>query len=555
MSGEEPVPAPGTLSHGTGAHRRTALRAGVAIAVAAAAFALFRLVALHVVAPNSDNATIVLEGAALRSGNVGLHGWVLSLDSFWTLDAPLYALGASILGLRPGLMADVPALIAAAVLLAAGALAGSGLGRSGRAVAFGVVALGLLGAPVAFQQFFLAGPYHVVTLLVCLGVFALLADAGLARGVAAVVLLVLGLLGDLQTLLLGVGPVLLVGVLELCRKHRRSALRLGVVGVTSVLLAEAVGLVLRAAGGFRLAKANTAASGHQLLRNLEHLPGYLASLFGVTTSPFGPSPAGALPLRGAHALGLGLGLVAVVVVGIGAWRRIERPGPETGPDAAATRRAELLAAGVVFDLGCFVVLPIITSPAYGRYLTAGVVEALVLGGALAGRLVEGAEGDGAGFGRRIGARELRRVGAAVGVLALAAYLATLVDAAGAPAPAAPAVALARALEHDGLRSGVGDYWSATLTTLDSDGAVAVRPVIAEPDGRLVRYGKQSTAAWYAGRRFSFFVYNTALPWNGDTPEAARRSFGHVVRTEVVGSYRVLVFARPFRVSPRGYEGP
>ena len=37
-------------------------------------------------AVNSDGATVILQGRAVASGNVLLHGWILSLDSWWTLD-------------------------------------------------------------------------------------------------------------------------------------------------------------------------------------------------------------------------------------------------------------------------------------------------------------------------------------------------------------------------------------------------------------------------------------------------------------------------------------
>jgi hypothetical protein len=137
----------------------------------------------------------------MGNGHVLLHGWALSYDSFWTLDALFYALASVIVGIRPSLLFAVPAGIATAVIVVGVIMAREG--RRGTAAVIGsVTVVVLLAFPThAFASFFVRGPFHVVTAL-----YALIAFAGLRRHrfgwgwAISVVFLTIGLLGDLQIL-------------------------------------------------------------------------------------------------------------------------------------------------------------------------------------------------------------------------------------------------------------------------------------------------------------------------------------------------------------------
>src|SRR5260221_14626195 len=96
---------------------RTLSKGALLVIVGMSALLLFELAAHHLNAGNSDGATVVLEGQALATGNLSLAGWTLSFDSFWTIDAPVYALAEGIFGVRPLLLTIVPSLLAALVLL------------------------------------------------------------------------------------------------------------------------------------------------------------------------------------------------------------------------------------------------------------------------------------------------------------------------------------------------------------------------------------------------------------------------------------------------------
>ena len=105
--------------------------------------AMFDAVLVRADVGGSDRATAILEGQAMGSGNVLLHGWTLTHDSFWTIDAFFYALAVRADGLRPGLLNLEPA-VAVAVAVVIGALVASRGHRRRAAVAGAATAAVLL---------------------------------------------------------------------------------------------------------------------------------------------------------------------------------------------------------------------------------------------------------------------------------------------------------------------------------------------------------------------------------------------------------------------------
>ncbi len=78
-------------------------------------------------------------------------------------------------------------------------------------------------------------------------------------------------------------------------------------------------------------------------------------------------------------------------------------------------------------------------------------------------------------------------------------------------------------------------------------------MITTPQGRVVRYGRQSTSSWYTNQSFQFLVFDSGRPWGGVDAATAAATFGPVTRTYVVGTYRVLVWSHPVRVSSIGFS--
>jgi hypothetical protein len=116
-----------------------------------------------------------------------------------------------------------------------------------------------------------------------------------------------------------------------------------------------------------------------------------------------------------------------------------------------------------------------------------------------------------------------------------------------PRPSQPIHALTDFLEQHHLAEGIGDYWAASIVTVDSGGSVRVRPVSANAKGQLVRYGRQSSTNWYRDERFDFVVYQPLLPYGRVTPKTISKTFGPPTHTYLVGGYAVDVYSSPIRV--------
>lgn len=508
--------------------------------------AILYVSARHAFAGDSDGATVVLQGQAMGSGNFTLHGWALSLDSFWTVDAVVYTLVEVVTGVRGELLFLVPAMIAASIVVVGVLLARDGRrGITGVAAAATVVVV--LGLPShVLANVFLRGPLHVGTALLCLCAFAGLRTGRFGWGwVAAVLCLAAGVLGDFQTAALGLGSVCTAGFIAMLRTRdwRSGAPEVGAAGAGLVLAAVVRG-VADAVGTFSVNASHPRASPSQMVTNLHHLPSWGANMLGVGGGQLG---SGGVPatLEAVHLISLIAvtgGIVGATVTMVSGAIRGRASPMRASPD---WRLDDLLVLAVFADLVVFVVLTTSDDPGFLRYLTAAVIFGTVLAGRWVGRLVAS-----------LPSELLTRRGAAVVCLAVgAAFAAAFGFTLASPMPKQPAAKLGTFLEARQLVVGIGDYWSASITTVATGGAVTVRPVISNRAGSVLRYERQSAASWYTNQPFEFLVYDTARPWGGIGARSASLTFGPVARTYVVGSYRVLVWRHPLFVPDTGRRLP
>ncbi|HEY7048977.1 MAG TPA: hypothetical protein VH373_17275 [Jatrophihabitantaceae bacterium] len=533
------IPATGAATR----RYRTALLVAAWVVGGAVLVIWFYYVGVRVFPGDSDGATVVLQGQSIHAGQLTLSGWRTLYDSFWTVDAPFYAIGVAILGVDPRLLYLVPAVLAAAVTVVGSWLA-RGERRGVPAAVAVVTVLGLLALPSdVWTRFFLRGPLHIGTVLWCLLAFAALRRGGWGwRWAAAVVLLAAGLLGDLLMLPLGVAPAFGAGVIAMLRtRDWRRGLPTVTAAVAGGVLAVVVRKIAELVGTYAIGHANPSADNDRMLANVKSLPGMAAALFGTGNGHFGPGDVPAA-LAAVHVVGL----LAVTAAAVAAAVRLVRgawTGAQRADDASSGWRLDdLLVLACLIDLPLFVVLTTSGDANFVRYLTPLVLFGAVLAGREAGRLVEA-----------VGTGAVRRGGYALGVGVLACYLAAMgptVTRAVVPYTSADVV---RFLEAQGLHEGVGSYWEASMTTVAAHGDVVVRPVIVD-DGTIVRYGKQSTRDWYSARPFRFLVYNVAAPWGGIDSASAATTFGPAARTYAVGKYRVLVWDHPISVAPDRYGG-
>jgi hypothetical protein len=535
---------------GDGTRRR---RAGVlarvvglagGLGVAVGECALLDHAALHAFRGNSDGATVVLEGQWMNAGHLALSGWDLSLDSFWTLDALFYAAAVRLVGVRGALLTAVPSVIALLVIVVGIALLLVGRRSVASGIGGGALLLGVLALPANNLAYvLLQGPWHIATALDALGAFWALARPERAWRVAiATVLLAAGLLGDTQSILLGLLPVLGASVVAVARCRSWRAGSRGAISVGgAVVLALVVREVARAAGTFAIATGYPKAHAKQLPANFAHIASWGASLFG-----HGSLPTIAMD-NGSRAIDV-VRVVEIVIVGAGVLWAVgatlagalfaHRSPPG---DQAGWRIDDLLVFGVVGDLALFVGLTPNDNGNYARYLTAAVIFGTILAARTVARLLEGVPS------------RAQLAGAAVAVAILGASGLAFGSDLSVPAATQSDLALVHLLEANGLRHGLGDYWSASITTVESADRVEVRPVITDPTRHLVRYGRQSAANWYQGVPFTFVVFDLGRPWRRVDATTAIGTFGKPARTLSVGTYRVLVWDHPLVVSTVGYS--
>jgi len=522
-----------------------AVRALPLIALAAffALVALLYAVSFHTIVGDSDGATVILEGQSMTSGHLALHGWALSFDSFWTVDALFYMMIEFITGAREFLLYLVPALIAGLVVVV-----GAWLARDGRRGAAGVFAsvtvVALIGLPShVLSMFFLRGPLHVGTALWCLIAFAGLRSGRLGWGwIVAVTFFAVGTLGDLQMVALGIAPAGFAGLVAMLRtRNWQSGAPTASAAVAGLVGAGALREIASVIGTFSVATSHPTASASEMFTNVRRIPTWGAHMLGIGDGglPGGavPGPLQALHIFGVLAVAAGVSVAAVSLV---RGATMGRPSPPTSIEN--WRLDDLLVIAFVADLGVFAVLTTSNDPEFMRYLTAAIIFGAVLTGRLTGRLAASTN-----------STRLLKIGGALGLLVTGAFAAALGFSVTAPAPNRTFAALGQFLEAHHLRSGIGDYWSASITTVATRGSVTLRPVITNPGGEIVRYERQSTSNWYVKQTFGFLVYDTARPWGGVDSATAAATFGPISHTYPVGSYRVLVWNHPLSVSPVGFS--
>lgn len=528
----------------------TAVWVAVAVAATVGTFALLYAASTHAFVPDSDGATVILEGYAMTHGHLLLSGWAISLDSFWTVDALWNAAAVVVYGVHPLLLHAVPAAIATAVVVIGVAMAVEER-RGVAAVAAAGTVFAILALPSqAWANFFIRGPWHVGTALWCLVAFYAVRKGRFGWGFAvAVVFLAAGLLGDLQMLALGVAPVFAAGVTAMARKREwRAGLPLMVAAVASVVLAEVVRKIAHAIGTFGIAGANPIASRAQMIHNIKHGIHEGALLMGVGQAYYG---LGAVPEKLSYVHLVAVALVFLALAGATValiWGVLRGPESVVGESSeAAWRLDDMLVFAAFASFVAFVVLASAPDPTYARYLTGGIIFGTILAGRLVGRFVQNLRWKSVGI-----------VAGVVGFAAASCFAAGVALNLDQPAPIAGTTTLANWLEAHHLHHGVGAYWDASIVTVESNDKVVVRPVVSPPgDPKLVRYLRNSAGYWY-NEPFHFVVFDLAAPWGGVSSQTATNTFGQPEHSYTVnGMYEVMVWKKvlvlPNRVNTAAHK--
>ncbi len=499
--------------------------------------ALYEDAAQQISATTVDAATALLEGRTLLSGHLLLHGWALSLDSFWALEAVGYAILTPLFGVHLSDLHLLPAVLAAGIfVIAISMVRWHRDGRSARAALLLLAALLLVPSPT-FAYFFLQGPWHLSTTLAVLITYQLILRLPNRSGIPlAAMVLTLTLLSDSAALFLGVLPLLVVGAGEVLRTRRLvTGAPLLLSGIGAVVLALIVHFVGRALGMFVLVNRSLVISGHQVGHNFGLLPGRLLALLGIDSLPLGGIHRGSTLFVASRYLVLLLVLFGLLVVVWHLLQLVRHPLRRQAPLPPVRRLEGLLLLSALGDLAFFAIGSANGHVEFTKYLTAGVIFAAILSSRAFGELI--------GAKRHLLRRWVLPLTAAVAsVICATQFVLQLTK----PAPAQRSHQLATYLVAHHLREGVASYPIANLVTVDSGLVLLVRPVTTTAKGQLIAFDRQRDSAWYRST-FSYLVYDTSVPWHGVNLQSAIRSLGAPNRVIAVGSYRVLLYPHGFHI--------
>ncbi|HXA57691.1 MAG TPA: hypothetical protein VNW94_00870 [Streptosporangiaceae bacterium] len=469
---------------------------------------------------SSDGAVNVLQAADLLRGNLLLTHWQLSDVSFYLSDLPLYAVLVLIFGSVPAVVHLGAAIVFTAVVLLSAALAqGRSTGREGalRALLAGVI---VFGTPIGSGDvnLYLSSPDHISTVALALLVLLVIARAAPSwrTWLVVLVLAVAAEISDALAIVVLALPVVLVCGLRAVRRLPgwRHDAWLSACMVVSVGLTFVVEAGLRAAGGFTLYKVGADFNAASLL------PSALAKTWHEVLALFGADFTGrsfgltlAIPVL--HLCGLALATAAILVTA----RRFF---------GAVDRIDQILLVASAGNLAAFA----LTLQAF-HGTAREFLPVLAFGAVLASRQFAGP------------LLRLRLVRAVAVVLAgyLAVSAAVLFRAPSQVEPNAGqnSAELAAWLQDNHLTYGLGSYWNASEITVQSRGAVRVRPVSVVA-GRIAVMDTEFDRTWYdpATNRATYLVVKKNDHWMRKVAEA---EYGAPVRTVGVARSWVLIWDR------------
>jgi hypothetical protein len=503
----------------------------------------------------ADIAGLMLCAQDLVRGNWLLHGWMLGTDSLWLTDMLVYAAGVAARGLDPALLHLVPALMSVALVAVAAGAAMAGRGAR-LAIPAALLAVLPLLFPSAMMLEVLMGPFHTGAILAALGAAVALfyAQDGVVtpRGRwwmvgVAFLLLSVGTFSDPYTSVLASVPIALASVLRTLaagRPDERLRRLLPLLAVAGGWYgAAAIAWWVRVLNGAAIVPFSPATLPYAKMGvSLANLVLALLRLGGGDV--FGR------PLD-SSLLSAGLRAGYIAAGGLATWCVLR----DEARDAAAGRtpKDDWLTLVLAVSAGVALIANVLgTAELNTRYrLPLLVMMSLVAArrfGAFGWEWIEGR----------------KTLAAALAVLVVLAYPGAWAHYLNPYAPKRPSgfAVLGRWLEAHGLDDGVGGYWEASIVTVESRGAVRVRPVVSTkvyqpglgPSGlppaswRLTRIKMSSKDAWYGPVRSPFFVvFDASSDWDrvtGVDREVAARTYGPPRHVYHVDRFTVLVWDQP-----------
>ncbi len=489
------------------------------------------LYASRIVLHSSDNASILLQAYDLIHTSKILKGWYLPSDDFITLDMPLYALGL-LLGLNMQvLMKVIPVLLFTGVTLSGMYLAGS-LGKTGIQKILAVVTFIAI---VAFPSYdmltqVLQGPIHIGTILGTLLAFIAYYFYK-ERSYKIVSLLILGILtvllviGDPMSEVILVVPILLVETLLLYKSKFTSRSQYIIIGI--VLLSTLLALYTRHVWGHYTHIQTLNALNFQTVEDIvKQAQDAIQTIFFLFHGGFFQNSV--YSRRDIPEL---LNAVLVVSLGIGIWKwRRKIFSLESSQDALTA----VLILAIMANIFVFVFTDV-AAGAIPRYL----IPVFIFGGIIAFPMLS-----------YIKKPELYIAIIGLFLLNSALLFHTLYR---MPPVVQPEKAVISFLQEKHLTKGIGQYWSATSITGQSNYTITIRQVQLVHQ-RIHQALFLSNDNWFrddAIKDSQFIIYRTT---DKGFYKASVGSFGKPDHIYTVGNYIILAWNTPLFLHARpGYR--
>jgi len=488
----------------------------------------------------SDSAQGFVVGHAIASGNVLLSGWHFPIDNFYFTDSIPYAAAEAVVGSRPGLMAVLPALVyACLVLLALLLCVRSGPSGVDWEPVAAVIVLLAVPVRVGSRNPMLMSDTHMATIVAALAALALLARMAsaqpgdtIARFVAAPSFLLVALIvaSDPFSLVFAFGPALAVLSIESAHRLRPPNVR-----IVLTLLAAAIvaGLLLP----WMLALLGGLTTENDLTLGFAPPTRWWTNLVDVVS--------GILTLWGSNPLNVqsayegfvfaircaALAFVLFVLVHVA--RNLFRGGTLALLD-------RFLCAGAAVSLAAC-----IPSAQFAKGVSPGnmwhggppmrflVPAVLFFSIVVCGQFARSFD-----FWTNLRARTHFVIALRVlaGLVLLIGVLQFSPAGESHPSDRRPAIIAAHWIEQHHLSQGAGEYWSANLLTAMSGAAIGVRSMV--PDhGRLVPYVWVEAQDFYASQpEFAVWQEPNQTGWT----EAFVRATWHVCAIRTVAGYRIAL---------------
>lgn len=476
----------------------------------------------------SDGAANAMQAWDMLHGNLLLRGWTLTDLSFYTTELPEYMITEQLRGLGPG-AAHLAAALTYTLLVAGVVLLARGRATGPTGVVRGLLAAGVMITPLGFSDTtVLADPDHVGTQVPLVLAWLIIdrARPGWRPAAAVTAILAWCQVADPLVTYEGVLAIVIVyGIRLYQRQAGRYELALAAGAICSTAIADLALRAIRHAGGFVLTPLDTTftavatLSGHLFVSVQSVLIMYGADFSG---QQLGLSAAARL-----------VHLAAVAAAGWATVHALRRFG-----DSDLVVR--LIAVAIVVQLAAFTIGG--SNVAGGAHEIAGVLPA---GAVLAARLLA----DRLLAGRLLADQLLTdRRPLALAAAVLACFGAILLHETAKAAPPDRDGQLAVWLRAHHLRYGLAAYWNAASVTVDSGGAVQVRPIGKDRRGDLAVVHRDTVASWYnpalhdadflvLPRRGAGCLYGARWQW----VEAVRTDFGPPAASYRAAGFTVLVW--------------